>query len=98
MQIYDFANGKLFWRVVYDESIMEETKRGIPSGYSGSKIKKSAVYKAVAEPLIDGNEVYVFDMHLKASSPSVNTIFILVNLFGKAKNLKNLLLHQTYIK
>jgi outer membrane protein assembly factor BamB len=66
VQMYDFGNGKLLWSVVHDESIMEETKRGIPSGYSGSKIIKSAVYKAVAEPLIDGNEVYVFDMQSKS--------------------------------
>ncbi len=66
VQMYDFANGKLLWSVVHDETIMEETKRGIPSGYSGSKIIKSAVYKAVAEPLVDGNEVYVFDMQSKS--------------------------------
>ncbi len=67
VQMFDMASGKLIWSVTYDPTALEERKRGIGSGYSGSKLIRSAVYRAIAEPLIDGNDIYVFDMASKKS-------------------------------
>lgn len=90
LQVYDFNNGSLIWGVAHNEDVLKEAKRGIPSGYSGSKLVQSAVYGAVAEPLIDGNDVYVFDMQNKknqyVSKYDLNT----GKLIWKSKELKKL--------
>lgn len=90
LQVYDFNNGSLLWGVSHNEEVLKEAKRGISSGYSGSKLIKSAVYGAVAEPLIDGNEVYLFDMSSKKNQ-YVNKYDINTGkLIWKSKELKKL--------
>lgn len=90
LQVYDFKNGSLLWGVTHSEEVMKQVRSGIPSGYQGSKLVRSAVYGAVADPLFDGNDVYVFDMQDKknqyVNKYDVNT----GKLIWKSKELKKL--------
>jgi hypothetical protein len=90
LQVYDFNNGSLVWGVTHNEEVMKKINSGIGSGYVGQKIVKSAVYGAIAEPLFDGNDVYVFDMENK-SSQYVNKYDVKTGkLLWKSKELKKL--------
>lgn len=66
-QVYDYQTGTPLWSVAYDQSALDEIRRGVPSGYVGRKIIRSTVYNAIADPIIDGNDVYIFDMQGKKS-------------------------------
>ena len=90
LQVYDFNNGSLIWGVTHNEEVMKKINSGIPSGYQGQKVVRSAVYGAIAEPLFDGNDVYVFDMQDK-SNQYVNKYDINTGkLLWKSKELKKL--------
>ncbi len=90
IQMFDLSSGKMLWSVVHDESIMEETKRGIGANYVGSKIIRSAVYRAIAEPLIDGDNIFVVDIpdrtHQFVSKYNLST----GKLIWKSEEIKNL--------
>ena len=90
LQAYDLNNGSLVWSVTHSEEVMREISGGIGAGYAGRKFVRKAVYGAVAEPLIDGNDVYVFDMQSKkqqyVSKYDLNT----GKLIWKSKELKKL--------
>jgi outer membrane protein assembly factor BamB len=90
LQAYDLNNGSLVWSVTHSEEVMREISGGIGAGYTGRKFVRKAVYGAVAEPLIDGNDVYVFDMQSKkqqyVSKYDLNT----GKLIWKSKELKKL--------
>jgi outer membrane protein assembly factor BamB len=90
LQVYDYSSGSLLWSVVHDETVLEETKRGIGSGYTGRKLVKSAVYNAVAEPLVDGNDVYLFDMAGKNAQYVSKYDLQSGKLIWKSKELKRL--------
>ncbi len=65
LQIYKYSNGEKLFTLAYDQSAMEAIRSGIPSGYAGRKIVRSTVYNAIADPIIDGNDLYIFDMQDK---------------------------------
>jgi outer membrane protein assembly factor BamB len=98
IQCYDKNNGSLLWGVTHSEEVMKEISSGIGSGFSGRKFVKKAVYGAVAEPLIDGNDIYVFDMQTKknqyVSKYDLNT----GKLIWKSKELKKLLIAPNLYK
>lgn len=98
MQMFDLNNGSLIWGVTHSEEVLKESKRGIPSGYSGSKLVKSAVYGAVADPLIDGNDIYLFDMQSKKSQYVSKYDLHTGKLIWKSKELKKLTIAPSLYK
>ncbi|HMZ45266.1 MAG TPA: PQQ-binding-like beta-propeller repeat protein [Chitinophagaceae bacterium] len=98
MQMFDLNNGSLLWGVTHSEEVLKESKRGIPSGYSGSKLVKSAVYGAVADPLIDGNDVYLFDMQNKKNQYVSKYDLHTGKLIWKSKELKKLTIAPSLYK
>ena len=90
LQMYDYNTGSLLWGVTHSEDVMKESRRGIPSGYSGSKLIKSAVYGAIADPLIDGDDIYVFDMQNKSNQYISKYNLHTGQLIWKSKELKKL--------
>ncbi len=90
LQMYDYNNGSLIWGVTHSEEVMKEVRSGIGSGYQGSKMIRSAVYGAVADPLIDGNDVYVFDMQSKSNQYVSKYDLNTGKLIWKSKELKKL--------
>jgi outer membrane protein assembly factor BamB len=65
LQIYKYSNGEKLFTLAYDQTALEAIRSGIPSGYGGRKIVRSTVYNAIADPIIDGNDLYIFDMQDK---------------------------------
>jgi outer membrane protein assembly factor BamB len=65
LQIYKYSNGEKLFTLAYDQTALEAIRSGIPSGYAGRKIVRSTVYNAIADPIIDGNDLYIFDMQDK---------------------------------
>lgn len=98
MQMFDLNNGSLIWGVTHAEEVLKESKRGIPSGYSGSKLVKSAVYGAVADPLIDGNDIYLFDMQSKKNQYVSKYDLHTGKLIWKSKELKKLTIAPSLYK
>jgi outer membrane protein assembly factor BamB len=98
MQMFDLNNGSLIWGVTHSEEVLKESKRGIPSGYSGSKLVKSAVYGAVADPLIDGNDIYLFDMQSKKNQYVSKYDLHTGKLIWKSKELKKLTIAPSLYK
>jgi outer membrane protein assembly factor BamB len=60
MQVYDLNTGANLWSAAYDF-----TADGIVKGPQGTR--KMGVYRAVAQPVIDGDDIYVLDMTSKKS-------------------------------
>lgn len=98
LQMFDYSNGSMLWSVTYSEEVLKEAKGGIPSGYTGRKLVKSAVYGAVAEPLIDGNDVYVFDMKSKKEQYVSKYDLATGKLIWKSQELKKLLIAPNLYK
>ena len=60
MQVYDLNTGASLWSAAFDF-----TPDKIVKGMQGTK--KMGVYRAVAKPVIDGDDIYVLDMTSKKS-------------------------------
>jgi outer membrane protein assembly factor BamB len=58
MQVYDYKTGAKVWAAAYD--FTPEKVVGKPMG-----AKAFGVYGAVADPVVDGNDIYVLDMQSK---------------------------------
>lgn len=60
IQVYDYATGQQQWSAAFDFT---------PEGIVGAPAhaKRFGVYGAVAEPVVDGNDLYVLDMQNKKS-------------------------------
>jgi outer membrane protein assembly factor BamB len=60
IQVYDYNTGASLWSAAFDF-----TPEGVAKGPSGTK--KMGVYRAVADPVIVGDDIYVLDMSSKKS-------------------------------
>jgi outer membrane protein assembly factor BamB len=85
LQCYDMNNGSLIWGVTHSDEVLKSMNSGF-----GNKYSKSAVYGAVAEPLIDGNDVYLFDMKSKSQQYVCKYDLNTGKLIWKSKELKKL--------
>lgn len=66
--VYDYKTGKIQWSVAYDQSALDTYRRGIGAfGFGGRRLIAYSVYEAIADPIIEGNDVYIFDMASKGS-------------------------------
>ena len=62
LQVYDYQTGKLLWSATYDVSFQEFARVKTPG-----RVIAKGVYGAVAEPLFDGEFVYVLDFQSRRS-------------------------------
>lgn len=68
LHVYDYKTGKSQWSVAYDQSALDTYRRGFNGfGLGGKKLIAYSVYEAIADPIFDGNDVYIFDMASKNS-------------------------------
>jgi len=62
LQVYDYQTGKPLWSATYDVSFDEFAKVKTPG-----RVVAKGVYGAVADPLYDGDFVYILDFKSKSS-------------------------------
>lgn len=62
LQVYDYQTGKPIWSATYDVSFDEFAKVNTPG-----RVVAKGVYGAVADPLYDGEFVYILDFQSKSS-------------------------------
>lgn len=62
LQVYDYQTGKPLWSATYDVSFEEFAKVKTPG-----RVVAKGVYGAVADPLFDGEFVYILDFKSKSS-------------------------------
>ncbi len=58
LQAFDYSTGQSLWKAVYETD--EAARAGIFNrGPHGGRVVKGGIYHAIADPLIDGNSVYI---------------------------------------
>ena len=62
LQVFDYKTGKPLWSATYDVTFEEFAKVKTPG-----RVKAKGVYGAVADPLYDGEFVYILDFKSKSS-------------------------------
>lgn len=62
LQVYDYQTGKLLWSATYDVTFQEFARVKTPG-----RVVAKGVYGAVAEPLYDGEFVYILDFQSRRS-------------------------------